>query len=424
MIKTPISPTRQLLQISQQRLDRVLQINRELSATLDLQELLQSIAKAAAELTDSSQGAIARYDASENCLRFITAPWMSAEQMQSLKVPLVGSIMGQAFQHMAPVITDNVKNLGTHFQEVDRTTGFETQSMLAVPLSTQGTATGVLSAVNKRDGTFSHEDIYLMESLASQAAIAIQNAQLLRESQEAYTALAELEEMRSNFIAITSHELRIPLGLILGHATFLKELLEGEALQQTLVIERAAMRLKDIVEDLSKIDNIEQDRAMLRAVAYDAAAQMRKILTGHESAAEKRGVVLTSRLPNEPLHIQADGEKLRVAVDHLVKNAIDFTDKGGKVELSLKDEGNAISIQVADTGVGISSKDLHRIFDRFYQTEDHMTRKHGGMGLGLTVAKLMVEMHAGEIGVESVQGKGSRFTIRIPKTVTKSLEIS
>jgi signal transduction histidine kinase len=397
------------------RLQRVLQINRELSAMLDPQELLGSIVRAAAELTDSEQGAIAQYDPSEDCLRFITAPWLDEELMKRAKVPIESSIMGQAFRTLWPVISEEVKEDSQHYTGVDSLTGFETRSMLAVPLAVQGQATGVLSAVNKRGGDFDKEDVFVMESLAAQAAIAIQNAHWMRESREAYNALAELDEMRNDFIAITSHELRIPLGLILGHASYLKETLDGEARQQIEVIERGALRLKQIVEDLSKIEIEQSGNSAVRYSAYDLAAQLRQILATHQAAAKERGIELAGKLPTEPLVVEAEANKVFVAVDHLVKNALLFTNKGGQVELSLQDDGDWANIQVADSGVGIPAKDLEKIFDRFYQVEDHMTRRHGGMGLGLTVAKMLVEMHAGSISVESVEGKGSRFTIKLPK---------
>ncbi|MGH2582042.1 MAG: ATP-binding protein [Anaerolineales bacterium] len=397
------------------KLQRVLQINRDLSATLDLQDLLHSIVRAAAELTDSEQGAIAQYDPPENCLKFITAPWMSAEIMEKTRVPLEGSIMGQAFRTLWPVISEDVKANQEHYRGVDEAVKFTTRSLLAVPLAVKGEATGVLSAVNKRDGPFNKEDIFLMESLAAQAAIAVENAQLIRETRDAYHALAQLDKMRNNFVAITSHELRIPLGLILGHASYMKETLSGESRDQVLVIEKAAHRLKQIVEDLSKIDMIEEGRSTLRIEEYDLLAQMHSLLASHQEEAEKHGISLTGRLPTGPMMIQAEREKVHLAVSHLLRNAVGFTNEGGKVELTFREVGYDIAITVADTGIGIPQKDITRIFERFYQVEDHMTRKHGGLGLGLTVAKLLVEMHQGNISVESVEGQGSRFTIRLPK---------
>jgi signal transduction histidine kinase len=293
-----------------------------------------------------------------------------------------------------------------------------------VPLAVKGRATGVLSAVNKRDGPFNKEDIFLMESLAAQASIAIENAQLIRETRDAYDALAQLDKMRNNFVAITSHELRIPLGLILGHASYMKETLSGESRDEVLVIEKAAHRLKQIVEDLSKIDMIEEGRSTLRIEEYDLLAQMHSLLATHQELARRHGVSVTGRLPTGPILVQAEREKIHLAVTHLLRNAIGFTNGGGKVELTFRETGDDIAITVSDTGIGIPQKDVTRIFERFYQVEDHMTRKHGGLGLGLAVAKLLIEMHQGDISVESLEGQGSRFTIRLPKYARSSAIIA
>lgn len=403
-----------------ERIQRVLEINRELSATLDPHELLKSIVRAAAELTDSEQGAIARYDPAEHCLRFVTAPWMEPQQMQAVKVPIEGSIMGQAFRSLWPVISDEVSEEAEHYAEVDRLTQFRTRSLLAVPLVTQGEAMGVLSAVNKRESGFDKEDVLVMESLAAQAAIAMQNAEWMREARQSYEALAELDKMRNDFIAITSHELRIPLGLILGHASYLIDLLNGEAKEQVQVIQKAALRLKQIVEDLSKIETSQSGSAALRPVTYDLSNQLRLLLAAYQQTAAERGLRLAERLPAEPVVVAAEANKIFVAVDHLLKNAVQFTNAGGVVELGLADEGDWVRIEVADSGIGIPQNDLPKVFERFYQVEDHMTRRHGGMGLGLTVARTLVEMHGGQISAESVEGKGSRFTVRLPKIGSQS----
>ena len=403
-----------------EKLARLLEINQELSATLDLQELLQSIVDAAAELTESEQASIAQYSSSENSLRFIAARWMDPEVMAKTRVPLEGSIAGRAFREQTPIIVQDAQK-EEFYRQVDKTSGFHTRSLLAVPMMMHGQATGVLSALNKEASAgFNDQDIEVLNTLAAQAAIAIHNSQLLQESQEAYAHLAELDEMKSNFIAIASHELRVPLGLILGHASYLKEVFRDERLEQVEVIERSALRLKDIVEDLSQIEDLQTDQASLSPRQIDASELLLNIAKRYKWRAEEKKIGLHHQIQERPLAFEGEREKIKTAVDHLLKNAFTYTDSGGRVDLILLDEGDWISIQVADTGVGISKKDLEHIFERFYQTEDHMTRKHGGMGLGLTVAKMMVEMHGGEILVDSMLDEGSQFTIRLPKQQTKT----
>lgn len=399
-----------------QKSNRLLEINRELSAMLDVEALLQSIVDAAAELTNSEQASIARHDDENDCLRFIAARYMDPALMESIRVPLKGSIAGQAFTQQGPVIADNAQRDQRLFRDVDELLDFTTHSILAVPMTMQGKPTGVLSAVNKLDGKqFDQEDIYVLDTLASQAAIALHNAHLLQASQEAFEALSELDNMKSNFVAITSHELRIPLGLILGHASYLSELAEGEIRKQAGVIERAALRLKDIVEDLSRVESMQTGQLSLRPSEVDLNALIEAAVEKHQPAAADQGLTLEANLPSQPLRVDGESEKLATVLDHLVNNAIAFTDKGGRVEVSLEDAGEEAAIHVADTGIGIPAKDLERIFDRFYQVEAHMTRRHGGLGLGLAVCKMLVEMHNGRITVQSVPGKGSQFSVWLPK---------
>jgi signal transduction histidine kinase len=399
-----------------QKSNRLLEINRELSATLDVDTLLQSIVEAAAELTHSEQASIARYDEENDCLRFIAARWMDPEMMASIRVPLRGSIAGQAFSEQGPVVAHDTQTDSQFFEDVDELLDFTTRSLLAVPMSIRGEVTGVLSAVNKTDGLeFDQEDIYILDTLASQAAIALHNAQLLRASEEALRALTELDEMKSNFVAITSHELRIPLGLILGHASYLKEISEGDTNKQVNVIERAALRLKDIVEDLSRVEAMQSGQSSLRSSALDLRALVEMQVEAHRLPAAERGIRLQAHLPNSALEMRGEADKLETVIEHLLENAIAFTDKDGLVEVRLEDQGDWVVLRVSDTGIGIPEEDLERIFERFYQVESHMTRRHGGLGLGLAVSKILVEMHGGRIEVQSVVGAGSQFSVWLPR---------
>ena len=407
----------QALLDSPERLQRLVEINQKISATLELPELLQAIVNAAAELTTSEQASLAEYSEEDNSLRFVAAHWMEEDVMASTRIPLDGSISGRAFQDKRPVVVQNAQE-EDFYRQVDKNTGFKTHSVLSVPLMMRGEATGTLSALNKnRGGEYDVQDIIVMETLASQAAIALENARLLNESREAYSKLAEIDEMKNNFIAISSHELRIPLGLILGHATYLKDLLEGEERDQVDVIERSALRLKDIVEDLSQIENLQSDTAALRSNICDLNAVLMKIISGQQSSAEDKSIKFISKMPTGSVNIFGEEDKLRIAFNHLAKNAISFTNEGGTVEISLIKGEKQAEIFISDTGIGIPKGDLDNIFNRFFQVEEHMTRRRGGMGLGLTVAKAMIELHKGKIVVDSVEGKGSRFHITLPLAV-------
>lgn len=383
------------------RLQRTLEATRLLSGILQPEELLRALVRAAAELTDSEQGAVARPEGSSGQLALAWAPWLPLERMQAIELGEDSPIQ-QAFRTLWPALGEQLPTL-------------EARNLLAVPMVVDGSPQGVLCAVNKRSGEFDREDILVMETLAAHAAVCIENAEMMQQARQGYSTLAELDKMRNDFIAITSHELRIPLGLVLGHASYLNELLDGEAKEQSQTIEKAALRLKDIVEDLSKIELAQSGTSVVRAARYDIAEQLHRLIVAHQPAASGRSVRLNSQIPGHGVFVVADANKLFVAIDHLLKNAIAFTDSGGLVQVSLKEDGDEVVVEVADSGIGIPAADLPRVFDRFYQVEDHMTRRHGGMGLGLTIARTLVEMHGGSLQAESVEGKGSRFSLRMPR---------
>ncbi len=133
-----------------------------------------------------------------------------------------------------------------------------------------------------------------------------------------------------------------------------------------------------------------------------------------QEEAQKKGVSLRADTGQDDLLVDGDASKITIALGNLVKNAITFTNQGGHVFIVAEKIPGHVKVSVIDDGVGIPPRDLTRIFERFYQVESHLTRKHGGMGLGLSIAKVMVELHGGRIWVESVEGKGSNFTFVLP----------
>lgn len=397
------------------QLERLLELSRNLSATLEPEPLLQTIIEVAADITYSQEASILLYNEVHDKLEFVAAPWFKRDTMKEILVPLDKSIAGQVFTHIEPIFVADAQSDPRHYRIVDKISGFKTQTLLTVPMVFQGKSTGVLTAVNKLgDRHYTENDVRVLETLASQAAIAIENAKLLKRSQEAYDELAEIDRMKSDFIAITSHELRTPLGLILGHATFLQETAPEELSKQIEVIVRSSMRLKGIIEDLSKIDNFQTGQSSVRKEEVNLNQLATDVKASFKEMVEEKNINLSLNMPNTLLTMEGDMDKITIALNHLVKNALTYVDEEGKVVVSLERVSDHIKISVKDDGIGIPEKDLERIFERFYQVEAHMTRRHGGMGLGLSVAKLMVVMHGGRITVESTEGKGSTFSMFFP----------
>jgi signal transduction histidine kinase len=341
--------------------------------------------------------------------------WFQRDLLRPVGVPLDGSAAGWVFRRGQPLIIQDVKADQRHFKVVDSVTKHVTHSLVAVPLIVRGEVVGVLEALNKKDNAhYTEEDLTILETLAALAAQAIQNVALQRKVRTTAIELAELERLKTDFIAIASHELRTPLGLILGHATFLRELASEEYAEQLDMIVRNATKLKTIVENLSDVDNIQNGAARLRNQQISLTKIIDDVIETFQNEANARNITLKSEAGGSPFQLDADAVKLSIALSNLVKNALQFTETGGHVTIGVEEDAGYYKVTVTDDGIGISIRDLPRVFERFFQVETHLTRRYGGMGLGLAVAKAIIELHGGRIWAESAEGKGSKFTFLVP----------
>ena len=396
-------------------LERLLEVVRGLTTAPDLESFLQTVINEATELTDSELSSILEYDATAEELRFLAMHWFQRDLLRPVGVPLEGSAAGWVYRQGQPLIIQDVRVDQRHFKVVDRVTKHVTHSLVAVPLIVGGQIVGVLEALNKKDNAhYTEEDLTILETLAALAAQAIQNVSLQRKVRATSIELAELERLKTDFIAIASHELRTPLGLILGHATFLRELSGEQYGEQLDMIIRNAAKLKTIVENLSDVDNIQTGAARLRNQTVSLSKIIDDVINTFQAEADSRKITLKSEYEQLTFHLDGDGVKLSIALSNLVKNALQFTEPGGHVTVSVEEDAGGYKVTVTDNGIGIPARDLPRVFERFFQVETHLTRRYGGMGLGLAVAKSMIELHGGRIWAESEEGKGSRFTFLLP----------
>lgn len=397
-----------------ERINRLLTVVQTLGASLEFDAFMQSVVEEVCELTSSESASILRYESGTDNLLFIAAPPEQLQFLRGVQVPLEGSAAGWVFRHAEPLLVQNTAHDKRHYKEVDRLTGARTRSILAAPLMFRGGPLGVLEAVNKRKGEYTEEDIAVLETLAALAAFSIHESELQKQIERLQAETSSLERLKADFIAIASHELRTPLGLILGHATFLRELTDKKYHEQLDIIIRNATRLKEIVDNLSSVDNYQSGAARVRQKQVVMTRLAQDVVESFHEEARRKGVDLRLAAPSSPLTAEGEAGKIEVALSHLVRNAITFTDSGGHVLVSVEAVPGYVKVSVADDGIGIPASDLTRVFERFYQVENHLTRRYGGMGLGLSVAKVMVEMHGGRIWAESVEGQGSRFIFLLP----------
>jgi signal transduction histidine kinase len=398
-----------------QRLERLLELGRTLSLSAEIEPFLQSLIAAASELTASELASVLEIEDTGDQFHFLAVPWFHREALKTIKVPVRGSVAGMAFQDVKPIAVTDTAAVSHHFKGADLAAEFQTRSILAVPIVYKGETLGVLEAVNKMGSAhYTEEDIIILETLASQAAVGIQSAHMLDRVRKSLDEAAQLDRMKTDFIAIASHELRTPLGLILGHSTFLREVVVPEHKSHMDIIIRNAMRLKEIVDDFANIDNFQRGMASIRRRNMSIKRVIEEVADSFYEEAQRKQVSLRVESGPEDLMVEGDAAKIAIALTNLVKNAITFTNASGHIMILGEQIPGYAKVSVLDDGIGIPVKDLSRIFERFYQVESHLTRKHGGLGLGLSVAKVMVEMHGGRIWVESVEGKGSNFTFILP----------
>ena len=396
-------------------LARLLEVTRGLGTLVDLETYIRSIFSAAAELTGSESASLMEYDETARELYYKFVPWFQRETINFVKIPLDESAAGWVFLHNQPLTIDDVTKDDRHYSKTDEMFGIVTRSLLGVPLLLHGKPVGVLEVINKTDGNYTGDDIAILESLASLAMIAMQNDLLEGNTVSSQKESRDLDQLKNEFIAITSHELRTPLGLILGHATFLRELVGDEHEEQMDSIIRNAVRLKEIIESLSSVENHQTGSARIRQRRVSIARIIEDVSASFRDIAFQKGVALNVEVSRgDDLFVNADAGKTAIVLSNLVKNAITFTNKDGYVTIRGERQPDFIKVIVEDNGVGIPAKDLPYVFERFYQVESHLTRKNGGMGLGLSVAKVMIELHDGRIWAESTEGIGSTFTFILP----------
>jgi signal transduction histidine kinase len=398
-----------------EQLARLIEISVTLNSTLNEDELLQFIIGTAADLLECESVSILLYDEIQGRLVFSAATGSDPRKLAEVPVPLEGSIAGKIFRENRPLILNNVQDDPRHFPMVARHVGVEVRSLIGVPMRIKERLTGVLEAINKQRGDFNEADVDLLSIIASQAAVAIDNARLVRELRQAYQELQAADQLKTNFLALASHELRTPLGIIIGYATFLQEESPGELSEHASRVVNAAMQMRTLVDAMTNLNMLRAREMILHRLTLPIQIVLQTACNEIRSLADAKSQHISLSLPAESLLVEADPEKLNLAFVNLLNNAVRFSPAGGRISVGARLEDGQMLAWVQDEGVGIAPGELRKIFQEFYQSEPHMTRRYGGLGIGLTIAQGIVEAHGGHIWAESEGlGNGACFKVKLP----------
>lgn len=300
--------------------------------------------------------------------------------------------------------------------------------VLDVPLEAHGEFVGVLSFASRSTRGFDPDDTALAAALAPPVALALQNARFYERAESQAQAMAsalrrqeELDRMKDELIQNVSHELRTPLALVMGYAEMLAsgrlgELAAEQADAMDIIVRRSRM-LRSLVEDISLLWHLERRIEDFEPVNLQET--VRTAVSDFQAQASSRGLSITADTPPTPVTVLGVPLQLRRVLDNLIGNALKFTPSGGSISVTLTSDGQAATIGVTDSGIGVPKEHLEQIFERFYQVDGSSKRKYGGTGLGLALVRAIVERHRGTIRAESPvfdcqERPGTRIIFHLP----------
>jgi signal transduction histidine kinase/CheY-like chemotaxis protein len=290
------------------------------------------------------------------------------------------------------------------------------KSYICVPLIVSGQPWGILTFATAESGRrYTEADLALAMDLANRAAVAIENNRL-------YYALREADRRKDEFLATLAHELRNPLAPVRNALEMLKQVGSSNPAAQgaRAMMARQLAHMARLIDDLMDVSRITRGKLALRKEKVDLSAIIRDAADVCRSSYAERCHDIRITLPPQPLQVHGDPVRLEQVIGNLLNNACKYTDPGGLIEVQVAADDSHIEVSVKDNGIGISSAMLPKVFDMFTQAQNSSDRAGGGLGIGLSLVKYLVELHNGTIAVHSEgEGRGSKFILRLPALVEK-----
>ena len=388
-------------------------LSRIFMSSVDLTEIPKHVVRIAREEMQADSASLMLLD-EKGELTIHSAEGLPDDVIASTRQRADEGIAGYVLSHREPLVLQGDLKADARFESVYHAENIT--SAISLPIIHKDKPLGVLN-VSKTSGArpFNEADVEFLSVLGSQAAVAIENARLFQETEEAYERLAELDHLKSEFISIAAHELRSPLAVILAYAALLEEEATGPVREHLGQVVQSAMQLKSVIDEMVSLRRIDANDAQVTITALSLEPVLEAVLAELRPLADGKRQTVTVDLPTDLPSVCTDAQVLHLILSSLLSNAVKFTPSEGLIQVSAALRDGRVVIAIRDTGIGIPAEELTRIFQRFYQVEDSLRRKHGGIGLGLAIAREMAELVDGQMSVESEMGRGSTFSLSLPQ---------
>ena len=418
---TELQARTQELTRSVEQLTALGDVGRAVSSSLDLDTVLSTIVGRAVQLSGTDGGTIFEYD--ESAEEFTARATLNTDESQSALLRATRlrrgeGAVGQMAVTRQPIQIPDIAAEGAYESRI-RAAMLDagTRSVLAIPLLHEEQLVGGLVVTRRTPGAFDAEIVALLQTFATQSALAIQNARLFREIADKSRQLEAASQHKSEFLANMSHELRTPLNAIIGFSEVLSERMFGELNEKQEEylkdIHASGQHLLSLINDILDLSKIEAGKMELELSDFDLLMTIDNALMLVRERATRRGIELHRTVDERLGQVQADERKIRQVLLNLLSNAIKFTPEGGRIAVEAKPLDGSVEVSVTDTGVGIAPEDQEAVFEEFRQVGT-AEKKIEGTGLGLALSRKFIELHGGRIWVKSQVRAGSTFTFTVP----------
>ncbi len=402
-----------------EQLEALGEVSQVVSSSLDLDEVLSTIVSLAVELSGTDGGSMMEYDEEARCFRVRTALATSEAVLQALRGTQVGlddTLVGRAAREGRPVQAEDLTTEPPD-PHISILTAAGWRSLLAVPMLREGKIVGALVVRRREPGTFSPDISDLLETFASQCALALVNARLYRELEHKSAELEVASRHKSEFLASMSHELRTPLNAVLGFSEVLLERMFGDINDRQEEYLRdiwsSGKHLLELLNEILDLSKVEAGRMELEPSEFDVRSALEYGLSLVRERAMTHAIELTFDCDAQVGSVDTDELRFKQVVVNLMSNAVKFTPDGGTVLARARIVGDELVVSVTDSGIGVQAADRERIFESFQQGGRGATSEEG-TGLGLTLSRRIVELMGGRLWLDSVVGEGSTFSFSVP----------